>query len=218
MRWAAGLMALSVSACGGLSYSVPRDLLQEVSVENKLTLFEEENNVSIALDEREQIRREIQLVKEDIIDTDKQIEEAIGDGERAADKGDAERERIAVMAEEVFAMKKDFLREQIGLLRERLKVQDAFIYVAFARYELAKAKLVKKNNVRGAQDVDLEDFEEQLTEYVEAAKGYQQDFSEREAEVEEVRKGWLAQREQLQKASGGGIGSAWAEDSALWGF
>ncbi|MEO1174776.1 MAG: hypothetical protein AAFX94_22395, partial [Myxococcota bacterium] len=197
---------------------VPRDLLKEVSVENKLTLFEEENNVSIALDEREQVRREIQLVKDDIVDTDKQIDEAISDGERASDKGDGERERIAVMAEEVFALKKDFLYERIDLLRERLKVQEAFIYVAFSRYELAKAKLVKKNNVRGAQDVDIEDFEEQLADYVELAKEIQQDFSEREAEVEQIRKGWLAQREQLQKASGGGIGSAWAEDSALWGF
>ena len=42
-------------------------------------------------------------------------------------------------------------------------MQDALITVAWARYELAKAKLVKKNNVRGASDVDLTDFEEQVT-------------------------------------------------------
>ncbi|MEL6548518.1 MAG: hypothetical protein AAFQ82_28095, partial [Myxococcota bacterium] len=83
MRWIA-ILALATSACGGLGYQVDRDLLTEVSVENKLTLFDAENDVSIALDEREQIRREIQQVKQEIKDTDKQIQEAIEDAERAA--------------------------------------------------------------------------------------------------------------------------------------
>ncbi|MEO0814664.1 MAG: hypothetical protein AAFY60_17515, partial [Myxococcota bacterium] len=212
------ILALATSACGGLGYQVDRDLLTEVSVENKLTLFDAENDVSIALDEREQIRREIQQVKQEIKDTDKQIQEAIEDAERAADKGDAEREKVAVMAEEVFYLKQDFLGEQIGLLRERLSVQESYIYVAFAKYELAKAKLVKKNNVRGAQDIDLEDFEAQVDEYVEKAKEMNLDFAEYEKEVEQVKQVWIARREQLQQASGGGLGSPWAEDSALWGF
>ncbi len=212
------LVSLLVSACGGLGYQVDRDLLNEVSVENKLTLFDAENDVSIALDEREQIRREIQLVKQEIEDTEKQIEEAREDADRAADKGDAEREQVAVMAEEVFYLKKDFLKEQIGLLRERLSVQESYIYVAFAKYELAKAKLVKKNNVRGAQDIDIEDFEEQVDEYVLKARDMNQDFAEYEQEVEQVKQAWLTRREELQKASGGGLGSPWAEDSALWGF
>lgn len=210
-------LGLLVSGCGGLGYQVERDLLTEVSVENKLTLFDAENNVAISLDERDQIRREIQMVRQQIEDTDKQIREAIEDGERAEDKGDAERANIAVMAEEVFDLKKDFLYEQIGLLRSRLEVQEAYIYVAFAQYELAKAKLVKKNNVRGAQDIELEDFEAQVDEYVEQAKEINQDFAEYEQEVEQVKQAWLARREELQQASGGGLGSPWAEDSALWG-
>lgn len=212
------LLTVVATGCGGLGYQVDRDLLNEVSVENKLTLFDAENDVSIALDEREQIRREIQLVKQQIEDTESQIKEAVEDAKRAADKGDAEREKVAVMAEEVFYLKKGFLQEQIGLLRERMKVQESYIYVAFAKYELAKAKLVKKNNVRGAQDIDIEDYEAQVDEYVERAKEMNQDFAAYEQEVEQVKQAWLTRREELQQASGGGLGSPWAEDSALWGF
>ncbi|MEM6274785.1 MAG: hypothetical protein AAF735_06050 [Myxococcota bacterium] len=216
-RWSAVLLVVC-GACGGLSYQVDRDLLTEVSVENKLTLFDAENGVSIALDEREQTRREIQLLREDIESTERQIKEAREDEDRASDKGDAEREKVASMAEEVFELKKDYLEERVGLLRERISVQDVFVYVAFARYELAKARLVKKSNVRGAQDIDVEDFEEQVDEYVEQARERSVDFAEREEEVEQIRLAWSERREALQQASGGGLGSPWAEESALWGF
>ncbi|MEM6730896.1 MAG: hypothetical protein AAF658_05035, partial [Myxococcota bacterium] len=146
------------------------------------------------------------------------IKDAVEDGKRASEKGDPEREQVAVMAEEVFELKKDYLFERVSLLREKLKVQESYIYVAFARYELAKAKLVKKNNIRGAQDIEVEEFEAQVDEYVEAAKEVAQDFTAYEQEVEQVRQVGVTRREELQKASGGGLGSPWAEDSALWGF
>lgn len=212
ITWAAGLL----SACSPLSETVDRDLLAVITVENKLLLFDAENDVSISIDEREQIQRDIYQAKQDLRDAEAQIEEAESDEDRANEKGDAQRAQLAAMAREVFLLKTDYLEEYLDYLREKLSAQESLIMVAFAKFELAKAKLVKKNNVRGAADIDLIDFEEQVDDYVERAQENRMDLSEHDKEVEAYKKQWMDRRDQLMAASGGGLGSPWAEDSALW--
>ena len=211
------LLAAGAFGCGGLSYRVNRDQLKEITIENKLLLFDAENDVSIALDEKEAIHREIQQLKQDIQDVDLQITEAEVDASRAAEKSDQAKEQVALAAIEVFQLKIAYLEENLGFLREKLKAQDDLILVAEAKFELAKAKLAKNNNVRGAADIELPDFEAQVDKCVERAKETLQDLGQYEQEVTAVKKQWLDRRDQLMAASGGGVGSPWAEDSALWG-
>ena len=211
-------LGLTVSvACGGLSYRVDRDQLREITIENKLLLFDAENDVSIAIDEKEALHREIQDVKGDIRDADAQVTEAEIDADRAAEKGDAEREKVFLAAIEVFRLKIQYLELALELLREKLKAQDQLIRVTEAKFELAKAKLAKGNNVRGAADIELADFELQVDETVADAKTTLQDLSAFEQEVQAMKKQWTDRRDQLTAASGGGVGSPWAEDGALWG-
>ncbi|MEE8408159.1 MAG: hypothetical protein V3T05_01010 [Myxococcota bacterium] len=206
----------ALCACSSLSETVDRDQLAEITVENKLLLFDAENDVSIAIDEREQIQRQIYETKQDLRDAEIQIEEAEIDEDRASVKGDAQRAQLSAMAREVFLLKVDYLEEYLDFLREKLDGQESLIMVAYAKFELAKAKLVKKNNVRGALDIELIDFEEQVDEYVERARENRMDLAERATEIEAFKKQWLDRRDQLMAASGGGLGSPWAEDSALW--
>jgi chromosome segregation ATPase len=211
------LAATLSSACGGLSYRVERDQLKEITIENKLLLFDAENDVSIALDEREAIHREIQQTKQDIQDADLQVGDAEVDSSRAASKGDKTKEQVADAAAEVFQLKIRYLEDHVAFLRDKLKAQNDLIRVAEAKFELAKAKLAKNNNVRGAADLELADFEGQVDECVERAKATFQALAADEQAVEAVKKVWLDRRDQLMAASGGGAGSPWAEDSALWG-
>lgn len=213
-----GLMLVCGVGCGGLSYTVDRSLLKDISIENKLLLFDAENDVSIALDERENIRKQMQETRQDIADAKAKIKEAKSDAERAVQKGDKNAEQIGDLAEDVYEKKIDFLRERISFLRTRLDAQDRMVYVAWARYELAKAKLVKKNNVRGSNDVDLADYEEQVDKYVETAKEDAESVKQDEAELAKVQQEWLVEREKLLAASGGGLGSSWVEDSSGWGY
>lgn len=213
-----GLSLFGALGCGGLSYTVSRDLLRDVSVENKLLLFDAENDVSIALDERENIRRQIHELKQDIADAEARIADADKDYERARAKNDAAASQIAEMAREVYEYKIEYLEEEIALLRERAAAQEGLIYVAWAKYELAKAKLLKKNNVRGASDIELEDFERQVDDYVERARQDKAELSEAEQTVAAAKREWRARRDKLQAASGGGQGSAWAEAGAVWGY
>ncbi len=206
-----------VGGCAGLGSTVDRDLLAEITIENKLLLFDAENDVAIAIDERERLAREIYQARMDIVDAEAQVDETYDDEDRAEAKGDDKRAQLSAMARDVFVLKIDYLDRNLALLRDKLDAQDGLIMVAKAKYELAKAKLVKRNNVRGAQDIDLAEFEEQVSDYVEAAKDTMVDLAEFEKEVEAYKKQWLSTRDQLMAASGGGLGSPWAEDSALWG-
>ena len=218
MRFMVGWGASAlVAGCGGLSQTVDRDILKEITIENKLLLFDAENDVSIALDEREALQREIHNVKQDVIDADAQVAEAESDAGRAYDKNDDKKGQLSEAAAEVFRLKIVYLQEQLGFLRSKLKAQDSLILVARAKFELAKAKLAKNNNVRGAADIELADFEEQVDDIVAKAKATFEDLGAYEKEVEAIKKQWLDRREQLMAASGGGVGSPWAEDSALWG-
>lgn len=210
------LLGLVAAGCG-LTHTVDRDLLQTISVEYKLSLFDAENEVSIAVDERDRLQREILQVKEDLARVERQIVDAESDYQRAVEKGVQDRARLAEQAAAVYELKAEYLEEHIDYLREELRVQDAFINVALAKFELAKAQLVKKNNVRGADSIDLADFEAQVSDAVAAAKEAKDSLNVDFAEVEKAKNTWLAARDELSKASGGGVGSAWAEDDGLWG-
>lgn len=215
---AIAVLALSASACGGLSYTIDRDLLKDISIENKLILFDAENDVSIALDERESLKKQVNEARQDISDAKAKIKEARADAERAQEKGVANAQSVGDLAEDAYDKKIDYLNDRIGFLKRRLEAQERLIYVAWARYELAKAKLVKKNNVKGANDVEIADYEEQVDKFVELAKEDTEVLKREEAELNASQQEWLAQREKLQAASGGGLGSSWVEDGAIWGY
>ena len=215
--WLAAALVSTAAGCG-LSHTIDRDLLDQISIEYKLTLFDAENDLSIALDERERVQREIYETRRDIADAEAQIVEAVSDAERAKKKNEKERVAVSRMAQEVFKLKIAYLEQQIDYLRDKLESQDNMIDVARARYELAKAKLVKKNNVRGAESVDLPAFEAQVDAYIQEARAGQKTLEASAKKVEQVKDVWLKRRDELSQASGGGVGSAWAEDGGVWGM
>jgi hypothetical protein len=210
-------MAAWVVGCGGLSYSVDRDLLRNISVENKLLLFEAENDVSIALDEQEQIARQVHDTRRQVNEVGSQRGAADTDRERAQNKKDDKAAQVAAVSRQVLELKRDFLEARIKALREKLSAQESLVRVAFAKYELAKAKLVKKNNVRGADKLELADFEKQVDESVVSARDDQKIVDAAEKEAETKRQQWLTARNQLEKQSGGGAASPWADDAMAWG-
>lgn len=211
------LLPLLATACSTLAFTVDGDLLQEVSLESKIMLFDAENDVSIAIDELDQIQRDIREIKQDIRDAQEQVAEAESDAARASGKDDDEAELLGETAAEVFELKIDYLMGELDYLGEKREIQDNLIDVAKAKFELAKAKLVKKNNVRGVEDIEIEDYEAQVDYYVEVAQMDQEWLAELATEVEGIKTFWLEERTKLQEASGGALGSPWAEDSALWG-
>jgi chromosome segregation ATPase len=207
----AALAALVLGGCGGLSHTVDRDLLRDVTIENKLQLFDAENEVSIAVDESEQVQRRLRTLRAQMGEMREQLKSYDADIERAKTKKDAKAQEIATLARGVGEKKIDYLESSIALVRDQLEAQELLVRVAEAKFELAKASLIKKNNVRGAAKIDVEVFEKQVDGAVNKAKEAQKELAEPEKEVATAKAEWLTGRAALEKASGGGVGSPWAE-------
>jgi len=212
------LVALvALTGCSDLSYTVPRAAVRELPIERKLKLFDAENDLYIALDEAEALERNLQALREQRQRARHQRENAEGDGERAEKRHDAHGVEVAELAIDVLGLKLDYLDEERGLARERLEVQDDLVIVARAKLELAKAQEAKEANVVGSEDIDLADFTAQVDDCSARARAAQEALAEREKEVAEVKARWLAERQKLEKASGGGLGNPWVEEVSLWG-
>ncbi len=209
--------ALSLAGCGGLAYTVDRKLLGDLAIEHKLTLFEAENEMFIAEDELEQLSRQAHEARVAIQRAEAGINESESDFERAQAKKDNAAAGLAQSAVAAQGKKIEYLDASLTLLSARLAMQAILVSVADARYELAKAKLVKRNNVRGAAEVMLEDFERQVDQYMEKAHARQADVDAAAKIADAKKNDWRAARQALSKASGGGLGSPWADDSLVWG-
>jgi chromosome segregation ATPase len=208
--------AAAATGCAGLSHTVDRKLLQGLSLTNKLLLFDAENDVMIALDEIEGIKRDIRRGKQAVADARAQSADAASDRERAEEKGDDKGEELAELAEDVFDLKTDYLNASVDLLRERLDAQEESVLMAQAKYELTKARVVVRSNAAGSTRINLNDYTNQVDEMAERAREAREDVAETKKDVEELKQRWLKERNRLQQASGGGLGSPWVEDSLLW--
>ena len=107
----------------GLSHTVDIEMLEVIPIEYKLELFDAENDVAVAVDEKALIERAIREVKGDIDRVYEQIDEAVADAERAATKGESDRQALSERAEEVFELKIEYLQSHRAWLRSKLSHQ-----------------------------------------------------------------------------------------------
>ncbi len=203
---------LALSSC----LSAPRlrvdpDVLDKITIENKMRLFEAENELNIAIDARDQVVDEIAQLKDDLKRARKKRDVAERDEDVFEDKGDAERVRLATLRREAASAHMDYLDARLDWARERLGKERKSLIVARARFELAKAKLVKKNNVPGASRIDLEDFEAQVQDYSEDVDEADEDIQEAKAAMDGMEQAWVAKNDALRSASGGALGSRWLD-------
>lgn len=210
---AAALAALAGSAgCASApALRVDADVLERISIENKLLLFDAENELNIAIDSRDQVVDEIEQTKQDLARTERRRAIAERDADVFDDKGDAERAKIARAKAAEAEARIEYLSARLDWVRERLVKERAKLVVAKAAFELAKARLVKKNNVPGASDLDLAEFEEQVKDYTADAGDADPDIQEAEAEMKRREETWAAAMKTLQAATGGALGSRWLD-------
>lgn len=206
------LAALASPGCASApSLRVDSDVLERITIENKLLLFDAENELNIAIDSRDQVVDEIEQTKQDLARTERKRDIAERDADVFADKGDAERAKVARAKAAEADARIEYLSARLDWVRERLVKERAKLVVAKAAFELAKARLVKKNNVPGASDLDLADFEEQVKEYTAEAGDSDPDIQEAEAEMKRREQTWATAVQALQATTGGALGSRWLD-------
>lgn len=208
------LLALAVgwAGCGSdPRLRVDDSVLARISLENKLLLFDAENELDIAIDDRDQLTESLEQLERRLGTVAARRTRALEDAKLFDKKGEASQVEVSELRARAAEAELDHLRARRELSRVKLERQGGVIVVARARFELAKARLVRRNNVPGADDLDLEAFEAQVERYREKVADRDEEVAEAEARVSEREEAWSMAASQLRAASGGAYGSRWLD-------
>lgn len=201
-------VVVGLGGCAGLWHRVDRSLLDDVPNEEKLLLFDAENGVYIAKDEMETAER------------------ALRDAERALERAHGYRDVIAARKQsgavvdtpEVLALLEQWndarievRRAEVAYMEQKRRTAEARLWASRARYERAKAKLVKDHNPEDGTDIALEGFDEQVAEKESVESEQQAALVELEKVVSEKRALYNKLSDQLQQRSNGAYGGPWAD-------
>ncbi|MGF1511746.1 MAG: hypothetical protein ACFB9M_19800 [Myxococcota bacterium] len=187
-------------------------VLEKLTIENRLLLFDAENELNIAVDARYQVVDEIDAIKDDIERARDKLDTAKRDQKTFSSRKNSEQSRIAAFRVAAQKSRIKYLEARLEWARERLDVEDRRLIVAQAKFELAKARLVKKNNVPGASKIKIEDFEKQVAKYESQVDDADQDVERALTQLTREEEAWIAATQQLQEATGGALGSRWLDD------
>lgn len=202
------LLAGALSGCAGLWHRVDRSLLDDVPNEEKLLLFDAENGVYIAKDEMETAERELR-------DAERALERA-----RAYRKVIATRKKSGAVVDtpEVLALLEQWndarievRRAEVSYMAQKRRTAEARLWASRARYEHAKARLIKDHNPERGTGIKPERFQEQVADKERVEEEQQAALQERETVVSERRAQYNKLSDQLQQLSKGAYGGPWAD-------
>lgn len=196
------LVGLAALAGCSLHHTIDNGLFHDLTVDKKMRLFDAENDVSISVDEREQMRERVRVIKAELRYAARQVDQA-------ADKS------LAV-TEHVWELRQTYLDGSLDYLRERIAAQDGVVLSARAKFELAKALLVKKNKLPGAEDLDVKDFEAQVTELGDASRAELAELDLEKPALQQARTDWLKARDELAASSLSSLGTPGADEIPVW--
>jgi len=209
-RWGALALAVGVVGqlgCAGLWHRIDRDDLDRIPNDEKLALFDAENEVIIAKDNIEAVEREISDGREAV--------------ERARVKIKALEENpdvAGISSPDVLELYREWAKLRYELREDEMRhsyvkreVADEELWLARAHYELAKAQLVHDHDPERGADVDVEAFEGQVQDWEAKVAERQAELDESRIIREEVRSRYDDVSKRLQEASGGAFGGPWAD-------
>lgn len=213
LRFLSALTALTALAllslgCAGLSHRVDRSLLDQVPNEELLLLFDAENAVYIARDEADLATRNLEDARK-ALRRAYDYRELINERRKSGAAIDSA--QVLQLLEEWNNARIDMREKEVALREEELRTSDVRLWAARARYEHAKAKLVKDFNPAGGTDVDIADFDEQVKEWEVREQEVLAGLKEREQAMFAARDAYIALAVQLQSASKGAYGGPWAD-------
>ena len=196
------------SGCAGLGHRVDRSLLDQVPNEELLLLFDAENAVFIARDEADLAARNLEDAKKALRRANA-YKELIGERRKSGAAIDSA--QVLQLLEQWNDARIDMRDKEVVLREEELRTSDVRLWAARARYEHAKAKLVKDFNPVGGANIDLKDFDEQVKDWEAKEKEVLLGLKQREDAMLTAREAYIALAVQLQQASKGAYGGPWAD-------
>ncbi len=205
---AAGLALSAVVGCSGLSHRVDRSLLDDVPNEELLLLFDAENAVYIARDESDLAIRNLE-------DSNKALRRANSYKDIIATRRSSgaaiDSAQVIELLEAWNDARIDMREKEVALRAEEHATAGVRLWAARARYERAKAKLVKDFNPAGGSGIDLATFDAQAVEWDAKEKEAIAALQLREDALSAARTSYIERAVSLQKESRGAYGGPWAD-------
>ena len=191
------LLGAAFAACGGarLSHTVDEDKLREMSRQGQIWVHDAENEMVVALDRLDEANDELRAVKR-----------RIRAAEEAVERSESGKSRQAVQVAEGWRVALEGLEDWA---KANIKLQRLGLVVARASVELAKARVIQREDLLGGKDFNVGDYQAQYNrlkgmydkrhKYIEALR--------RKARKKEQR--WWTLRRRFTAQSGD-------HDSGLW--
>lgn len=196
------------SGCAGLGHRVDRSLLDQVPNEELLLLFDAENGVYIARDEADLATRNLEDARK-ALKRANNYKDLIGERRKSGAAIDSA--QVLQLLEQWNDARIEMRVKEVSLREEELRTSDVRLWSARARYEQAKAKLVKDFNPAAGSNIDMKDFDSQVAEWDAKEKEVLKGLKEREDAMLTAREAYIALAVQLQQASKGAYGGPWAD-------
>lgn len=206
--WALLILSLLAStACNGLWYRIDRSQLDRIPNDEKLSLFDAENEVIIAKDNIEAVERNIADGRRAVERARQKVELLKDNAEIAGINSPEVLALYREWAELRFAMREDSMRH----LYLKRKVSEHQLWLARARYEMAKAQLVHDHDPERGASVNVDDFAKQVADREKTVADLLAELDQSKAVLEEFRIRYDDVSKRLQEASGGAFGGPWVD-------
>jgi hypothetical protein len=157
--WLAAACGLLLSACGPrYAKKVPPELVTKLPYEVRIELLEAENDLGVAVDQRDEAESEVLRTRTAIR---RARDRKVAAEREVGEANDAVSREVARLAVDEAGSRIDYLRARQDVNVAVQERDELALQCAWATYELAKLNAARKAKVEGAEKLPLKDFEEQ---------------------------------------------------------
>ncbi len=145
------LASVLMAGCGGMHAELPEDLIYSLPRDERIVIYDAENDVVIARSRQDDAERRILKLRQDLKDLSERWD-------RTKERLDKTHNDRTSKAKDVYVAKRKYIDESLDIAKIGLDVSEAQVDAATARLELARARqLVRLGTLEEAK---LKDFEE----------------------------------------------------------
>lgn len=194
--------------CGpSLSLTVPDDLLLRLPKNSRKSVFQAETLVTIAIDHKGSIKRQIENTELEINRTKIKIDES-KKARSAATSRTADKITLEI---HMLDVKVDYLEDYLDHQHTVYKLADKELLLAKAQFELVKVQLVKTHSI--AFNKDEADFVKQVKKIEAHVKDFRKKVDAEAAELKRSEEKWLAAKKEYYAAIGESDKGWWTEST-----
>ena len=190
------ILLLALGCSGKYGRTVPDDLVNKLTYENKIDLVEAENDLFVAYDRVDEAENEI-LRTRDQIRRAKRSEGAAG--EEIGQAKDASSKEVALLARDEAQARVTYLRARQDVNVRTKELEELNRQCAVARYQQARLTAVRKVKVPGSERYDPKDFEQQVKRCEAAAADRKKSSKPDQDRLDKARAEWEKKRDVLAR-------------------